>query len=87
MRIRINEHRIIYGEGGALRVRLFTGTRHAGDLVFEDNPQRRFDFRPETQFITLRFEPGQRQELLELLRTRPIVDVDTEGPELTFEGR
>jgi hypothetical protein len=42
---------------------------------------------PEAPFLTLRFEPGQRQELLELLCTRPIVDVDTEGPELTFEGR
>lgn len=37
--------------------------------------------------LTLRFEPGQRQELLEFLRTRPMVNVNTEGPELTFEGR
>lgn len=42
---------------------------------------------PDTPFLTLRFEPGQRQELLERLRTRPTMDIDTEGPELTFEGR
>ena len=87
MRIRINDHRIVYGIEGAVRVKLFTGTRRAGDLIFEENPQRRFDFHPETQFLTLRFESGQRQELLELLRTRPIVNVETEGPELIFEGR
>ena len=55
--------------------------------MFEDNPGPRFAFHPETWFATLRFELTEREGLLELLRTRPIINLETEGPELIFEGR
>lgn len=87
MRIRITDHRVFYGAAGAVKVKLLTGTRHAGDITFEDQPQLRFDIHPETNFATLRFERSQSAEVLELLRTRPIINIDTDGPELTFEGR
>jgi hypothetical protein len=87
MRIKITDHQVLYGPEGTIRVKLFTGTRHAGDITFEDQPQRRFEFHPETRFAALRFDNSQRAEMLELLRTRPIINIESDGPELTFEGR
>lgn len=65
--------------------------------VHRHTPRRRHRFRrpaaaavrvsPETRFAALRFDNSQRAEMLELLRTRPIINIESDGPELTFEGR